>query len=528
VKALRIAVFSMIAVPFGALAAQDTQGIVYDYLTGFLYRETEGGAVRRIQHLPSVSAGNPVQLKVINLNTLKYTIEISRAEAKLFTSVPSALDVLLPPLPSKALVEPDVLAGDARSLGKGRSGSALVRAEALTSRVEAMSEEMAELDGAVDALEELGTLNEDLQKIVKSWPDPRIEGGKPPVDPRDPGRMALVQLREAVKKLVQAKLDAVVANAPDVRRTSRWRDITRAISSDVSSRTRALDRLSYEFEDDALALAGQLEAARALATSSEEEKASEFTKLTATLSRLKRQIAEGLQTARERSAAIRSTAANREKSAESAERLYDKIMNEDVFEKAAPPVTPRGDIMRFSIRVTAPADEGGPPLLLASSAGEHSLPWQEPDRPQVDVEVRVVGRMKIDYSAGIFISNLRDGSYFLSEEGKQMIVREGAEDDFSFSFGALAHVYRTSAARWVPAFSFGVAGGNDSGIQLLLGVSVMTGHEQRFVFTAGIIGAKVTRLNGAKVGQPFLGSESSLTKDVYRTGMFLGVTFNLR
>ena len=142
----------------------------------------------------------------------------------------------------------------------------------------------------------------------------------------------------------------------------------------------------------------------------------------------------------------------------------------------------------------------------------------------------------IKFTVGVFASGLHNEYYVANAEKK---ITPGAQDRYTLSIGGLAHVpipprVRFSRLRGALALSGGIAGdfstpnGQISAAgQVALGLSLLfDSGEHLFALTAGYIVRPVARLSGYKKGDPFPDPGSSLTRSVYRHGLFLGVTSN--
>jgi hypothetical protein len=168
--------------------------------------------------------------------------------------------------------------------------------------------------------------------------------------------------------------------------------------------------------------------------------------------------------------------------------------------------------VRFSITITP----------IEGAEVDAQLEAHSQNQPaQVDLDVAVVGKTKIDFSAGVFFTNLTDGSYRL-DSGR---IRRGATDKIADGFGGLLHIYKTSNSNLVPALSFGLMSGKGEPAYLA-GASLILGNEQRFIFSAGFAFRRVDRLDGYSVGDT-ISATSIPTRKVFRSGMFFGITFNI-
>lgn len=148
------------------------------------------------------------------------------------------------------------------------------------------------------------------------------------------------------------------------------------------------------------------------------------------------------------------------------------------------------------------------------------------------IRVPVFGGIKISTSVGISFGQYfeRPQSYFIRDA---TILGED-KDSFYPILSSFFHFYSQSAGNtnFGGAFGIGVPLTGADGIQsavFFLGPSVIFGKEQRFAFTAGLMGGKVEGLSqGYEVGD-VVGYDVLAVplKYPYELGAFLGLSFNL-
>lgn len=147
--------------------------------------------------------------------------------------------------------------------------------------------------------------------------------------------------------------------------------------------------------------------------------------------------------------------------------------------------------------------------------------------------VWIKGGFKIDISGGLFISSLINKEFVadndLANPGKK-IINERQKGDYEFGFGSMINISHRSAG-WVnPTLNVGAMFTNTQQFQLLTGVGLILGKEERIIFGSGISMGRVTRLQGnLKVGdnnQDFGSSGTIPTSNVFAFGYYFGVTYN--
>lgn len=118
--------------------------------------------------------------------------------------------------------------------------------------------------------------------------------------------------------------------------------------------------------------------------------------------------------------------------------------------------------------------------------------------------------------------------YFVSPDS--VIARETA-DQFQPVIVTYLHFYapRDKGFRWGGTFGAGIpVGGDNSKLNIMLGLSTFLGKNDPVCITAGVTGAQIKKLSGWKTGDKvgFTQLTSNDYTSVYRTGFFLALTFN--
>lgn len=193
---------------------------------------------------------------------------------------------------------------------------------------------------------------------------------------------------------------------------------------------------------------------------------------------------------------------------------YANIMKGTIFQVAEGPEEASDNVgtMVWRVEVSGKSETqlqpGTQPITTAFSL---SVPKKDPRN--VDFAV----------SAGAFGSFLRDGSYYVD---KNNTIQAKTADKFSISTGVLVHLL-FGPNNWPVrgGLSFGVTA--ESNPKWLAGFSAIAGHDQRIVFTLGIIGGKVQRLeSGYTEGVSAPADKGTIpTESVNRTAFFFGIGF---
>ncbi|MBL0257699.1 MAG: hypothetical protein IPQ03_09270 [Bacteroidetes bacterium] len=160
---------------------------------------------------------------------------------------------------------------------------------------------------------------------------------------------------------------------------------------------------------------------------------------------------------------------------------------------------------------------------------------------QFKYQFYVHGGLKIDFSAGPFLSFLVDREYVTEDipityqgiTGSDSIVvkkyiREQTPDHFDFMLGSLMHVHYRCPGYFNFAANFGGALNSKQDFVLLGGVSFILGRQQRFILNTEAAFGKVKRLSSPyEVNGEFIGSGNVPTIDRKIAGWAIGITYNL-
>ena len=200
---------------------------------------------------------------------------------------------------------------------------------------------------------------------------------------------------------------------------------------------------------------------------------------------------------------------------ENARSIFIMIRDAE-FTVNSPAIQASGDQIEFSLKIqrNAQLDAKFPTVRVV-------------DRdPFLTFDVR--DGIKLDFSAGVFVTNVRDQAYSTETiDGVNIIRRSGDEDSARVVAGALMHVYRKKHpwVNWAGSFGLGITG--DSNLSYFFGVSSLFGRESRGVLSVGTTLGSVERLSGGlSVGDEFEGTNPVPTKSTLKFGFFVGFTFN--
>ena len=148
-------------------------------------------------------------------------------------------------------------------------------------------------------------------------------------------------------------------------------------------------------------------------------------------------------------------------------------------------------------------------------------------------KVWIKGGMKIDISAGVFLTSLFDKEYeardISDDSGNKEIVLKN-HGNYDFAFGSTINTnFRINS--WVqPQLSFGAVFTQNQKFQLILGGGIILGREERWILSGGLSMGVVDRLaDGFQTERAYnLGTSGQIPMiRQFKFGHFFGITYNL-
>ncbi|SDS09668.1 hypothetical protein SAMN05216503_1968 [Polaribacter sp. KT25b] len=144
----------------------------------------------------------------------------------------------------------------------------------------------------------------------------------------------------------------------------------------------------------------------------------------------------------------------------------------------------------------------------------------------------VTGGVKIDVSAGMFITSLFDAEFSTidstTDPGKKTIM-ENDNGAYDFGFGTMINLKYRRYGNIAPMLSFGILLTANQKFQILAGPGIAIGKDERIIINAGIAMGRVSRLsNTLSLDTPIeLGTNEIPTNQKFEIGHFIGITYNL-
>lgn len=188
-----------------------------------------------------------------------------------------------------------------------------------------------------------------------------------------------------------------------------------------------------------------------------------------------------------------------------------------------------------------PVDINGKNIdLVEVSVKRYDKTATNPTPDEYTYNIYVKGGFKIDISGGLFITSLMDKEYETKDAlvdvngttETQKIIYEQNKGNYDFGFGSMINV-SIRGGSWVrPAFNVGALFTANQKFQILSGLGIILGKEERIILHAGLSMGSVAEISNQFVADGNtsynLGTSGQVsTVDKFKFGHFFGLTYNL-
>ncbi|WP_044399493.1 hypothetical protein [Lacinutrix sp. Hel_I_90] len=147
-------------------------------------------------------------------------------------------------------------------------------------------------------------------------------------------------------------------------------------------------------------------------------------------------------------------------------------------------------------------------------------------------KVWIKGGLKIDVSGGVYLTSLFDKEYYTTDsENNEKYIYENDLGDYDFGFGTMVNISLRGGSWARPTLNFGAMFTSNQKFQLLTGMGLILGKNERFVIHAGISMGRVNVLKSEYVvdGETTydLGTDGNVpVNEKFKFGHFFGITYN--
>lgn len=206
-------------------------------------------------------------------------------------------------------------------------------------------------------------------------------------------------------------------------------------------------------------------------------------------------------------------------------KLLTKI-NPNSFSFSASPVTAEKDVIIYEITITPIENED----VEKYGSGSKEVSFKVP--------VEVLGGFKIDFSTGLFVSNLIDHKYAITGDSifnandtlRGYRILRNEEGKIKIGLSAMMHLYYRFSSIINVGLNIGVGIIPDQSVSYLGGGSLIFGNKNRFIISGGVMLGSVERLSSLikeKNLYPDIPLQNNLTVKELDLGWYLGISYNL-
>jgi hypothetical protein len=147
-------------------------------------------------------------------------------------------------------------------------------------------------------------------------------------------------------------------------------------------------------------------------------------------------------------------------------------------------------------------------------------------------KVWIKGGLKIDVSGGVYLTSLFDKEYYTTDaDNNEKYIYENDLGDYDFGFGTMVNISLRGGSWARPTLNFGAMFTSNQKFQMLTGIGLILGKNERFVIHYGMSLGRVNVLKNEYVmdGETAydLGTDGNVPgNEKFKFGRFFGITYN--
>jgi len=157
----------------------------------------------------------------------------------------------------------------------------------------------------------------------------------------------------------------------------------------------------------------------------------------------------------------------------------------------------------------------------------------ENEKPETyKYKVWIKGGLKIDVSGGVYLTSLLDKEYYTTDsEDNKKLIHENDLGNYDFGFGTMVNISLRGGSWARPSLNFGAMFTSNQKFQMLTGIGLILGKNERFVIHSGISMGRVNvlrdeyQIDGETAYD--LGTDGNVpVSEKFKFGHFFGITYN--
>lgn len=172
-------------------------------------------------------------------------------------------------------------------------------------------------------------------------------------------------------------------------------------------------------------------------------------------------------------------------------------------------------------------------LLITIVAKPNNNYGKTSDDLKFEIPFLVKGGFKIDFSTGIFLSNISDKKYFnrpnfVNDSIKGYYLVKEDNNPISYGIAGYMHAYWRNARNINVGLTLGVGIDQNTQVKMMPGFSLILGRKERFIFNGGVVIGKCKELSIIQNETHLYNiSTEPIYSEPYKIGWFGGISYNL-
>ncbi|MGD0591851.1 MAG: hypothetical protein ABSA44_13800 [Bacteroidota bacterium] len=172
-------------------------------------------------------------------------------------------------------------------------------------------------------------------------------------------------------------------------------------------------------------------------------------------------------------------------------------------------------------------------LTITVTAKPNSAYNKSSDEIKIDIPFLVNGGWKIDFSTGIFLSNIVDKEYvnkpnYVNDSVVGYNLIQADNNSISYGIAGYMHAYWRTACNFNGGIVLGLGVDQNTQVKIMPGVSLMLGRKERFIINGGMVIGKSKELSNIQdENHLYKVKTDPLYSEPYKIGWFVGISYNL-
>jgi len=172
-------------------------------------------------------------------------------------------------------------------------------------------------------------------------------------------------------------------------------------------------------------------------------------------------------------------------------------------------------------------------LILSITAKPNPVYNKNGEEIKIDIPFMVKGGCKIDFSTGIFFSNIVDKEFvnkpnYLNDSITGYNLIQADKNSLGYGIAGYIHAYWRTACNMNLSFTAGVGIDQNTQVKFMPGISLILGRNERLIINGGFaIGKQKVLSNVQDENHLYKEKVDPVYTETFKKGWFLGISYNL-